>query len=85
MQIKAIQFRKDGFYTQPFAFGGEEGQDKFDHNIRYRGSLQNYLIDTGKDVILVDTGLPAGTPEEVPEEKSLAYTGKDICSYMEAL
>ena len=84
MQIKAIQFRKDGFYTQPFAFGGEEGQDKFDHNIRYRGSLQNYLIDTGKDVILVDTGLPAGTPEEVPEEKSLAYTGKDICSYMEA-
>ena len=84
MQIKAIKFRKDGFYTQPFAFGGEEGQDKFDHNIRYRGSLQNYLIDTGKDVILVDTGLPAGTPEEVPEEKSLAYTGKDICSYMEA-
>ena len=84
MQIKAIQFRKDGFYTQPFAFGGEEGQDKFDHNIRYRGSLQNYLIDTGKDVILVDTGIPAGTPEEVPEEKSLAYTGKDICSYIEA-
>ena len=85
MQIKAIQFRKDGFYSQPFAFGGEEGQDKFDHNIRYRGSLQNYLIDTGKDVILVDTGIPAGTPEEVPNEQSLAYTGKDICSYMEAL
>lgn len=84
MQIKAIQFRKDGFYTQPFAFGGEEGQDKFDHNIRYRGSLQNYLIDTGKDVILVDTGLPAGTPEEVPNEQSRAYTGKDICTYMEA-
>ena len=85
MQIKAVKFRKDGFYTQPFAFGGEEGQDKFDHNIRYRGSLQNYLIDTGKDVILVDTGLPAGTPEEVPNEQSLAYTGKDICSYMDAL
>ena len=84
MQIKAIKFRTDGFYTQPFAFGGEEGQDKFDHNIRYRGSLQNYLIDTGKDVILVDTGLPAGTPEEAPDEKSAAYTGKDICSYMEA-
>ncbi len=84
MQIKAIKFRKDGFYTQPFAFGGEEGQDKFDHNIRYRGSLQNYLIDTGKDIILVDTGLPAGTPEEVPDEQSIAYTGKDICTYMEA-
>ena len=46
MEIKAIKFRKDGFYTQPFAFGGEEGADKFDRNIRYRGSLQNYLIDT---------------------------------------
>lgn len=84
MEIKAVKFRKDGFYSQPFAFGGEEGPGAFDLNIRYRGSLQNYLIDTGDEVILVDTGLPAGTPEEVPDEKSLAFTGKDICSYMEA-
>jgi glyoxylase-like metal-dependent hydrolase (beta-lactamase superfamily II)/rubredoxin len=84
MEIKALKFRKDGFYSQPFAFGGEEGMEKFDKNIRYRGTLQNYLIDTGSEVILVDTGLPAGTPEEVPDENSLAYTGKDICSYMEA-
>ena len=84
MQIKAVKFRRDGFYTQPFVFGGEEGMDKFDKNIRYRGSLQNYLIDTGEEVILVDTGLPAGTPEEVPDENSLLYTGNDICSYMEA-
>jgi len=84
MEIKAVKFRRDGFYGQPFAFGGEEGPEKFDPNIRYRGSLQNYLIDTGEEVILVDTGLPAGTPEEVPDENSPAYTGKDICSYMEA-
>lgn len=84
MEIKAVKFRKDGFYSQPFAFGGEDGMDKFDPSVRYRGSLQNYLIDTGDEVILVDTGLPAGTPEEVPDETSLAYTGKDICSYMEA-
>ena len=45
MEIKAVKFRRDGFYTQPFVFGGEEGMDKFDHNIRYRGSLQNYLPD----------------------------------------
>ena len=85
MIIKAVKFRRDGFYTQPFAFGGEEGMDKFDHNIRYRGSLQNYLIDTGTEVILVDTGIPAGTPEESPDETSLIFTGKDICSYMDAL
>ncbi|MBQ6922389.1 MAG: MBL fold metallo-hydrolase [Clostridia bacterium] len=84
MIIKAVKFRKDGFYTQPFVFGGEEGADKFDPTIRYRGSLQNYLIDTGKEVVLVDTGLPYGTPEEVPNEQSLLYTGKDICSYMDA-
>ena len=85
MTIKAVKFRRDGFYTQPFVFGGEEGPDKFDKNVRYRGSLQNYLIDTGSEVILVDTGLPAGFPEEVPNEDSLIYTGKDISSYMDAL
>ena len=84
MEIKAVKFRKDGFYGQPFAFGGEDGPQAFDPAVRYRGSLQNYLIDTGDEVILVDTGLPAGTPEEVPDEKSAAFTGKDICSYMEA-
>ena len=84
MEIKAVKFRRDGFYGQPFAFGGEDGPAAFDPNVRYRGSLQNYLIDTGDEVILVDTGLPAGTPEEKPDEKSPAYTGKDICSYMEA-
>lgn len=84
MEIKAVKFRKDGFYSQPFAMGGEEGMDKFDGNVRYRGSLQNYLIDTGDEVILVDTGLPAGTPEEAPDETSLAFTGRDISSYMDA-
>ncbi|MBQ6906861.1 MAG: MBL fold metallo-hydrolase, partial [Clostridia bacterium] len=78
------KFRKDGFYTQPFVFGGEDGAEKFDPQMRYRGSLQNYLIDTGSEVILVDTGLPAGTPEEVPNETSPLFTGKDISSYMDA-
>ena len=54
--------------------------DRFDPSVRYRGSLQNYLIDTGDEVILVDTGLPAGTPEEKPDETSAAFTGKYICS-----
>ena len=85
MKILPVKFKKDGFYTQPFVMGGEEGPDKFNLAVRYRGSLQNYLIDTGKEVILVDTGLPAGTPEEVPDEKSLLYTGANLCDYMDAL
>lgn len=85
MEIKAVKFVKDGFYTQPFVFGGEEGPDKFDKNIRYRGSLQNYLIDTGSEIILVDTGLPAGFPEQVADEEALAFLGKPICDYMDAL
>ena len=47
--------------------------------------MQNYLIDTGNEVILVDTGLPEGTPEEAPDENTPIYTGKDIKPYMEAL
>ena len=84
MIIKAVKFRKDGFYTQPMVFGGEEGMDKYDPSVRYEGALTNYLIDTGDEVILVDTGLAAGTPEEIPDETSLFFTGKDIGSYLEA-
>ena len=64
MDIKAVKFRKDGFYSH---------------------SLQNYLIDTGDEVILVDTGLPAGFPDGAPEETAPIYIGKSICDYMDAL
>lgn len=84
MQIKAIRFREGGFATQPFAFGGEEGPAAFDPNVRYRSGLTNYLIDTGDEVILVDTGLPTGTPEEVPDENTAIFTGHDIASYLDA-
>ena len=84
MIIKAVKFRQDGFYTQPFVLGGEDGADKYDPQIRYRACLQNWVIDTGSEVILVDTGLPEGTPEEVPNETSPLFTGKDISSYMDA-
>jgi len=59
--------------------------DKFDLKERYRGSLQNYLIDTGKDVILVDTGFPRGTPIEAPNDNSLGFTGEDAGDYMDNL
>ena len=48
--------------TRPFALGGE-GAEGLDPGVKYRSSLQNYLIDTGSEVI------PAGTPfEELPED-----------------
>ncbi|MBR4749290.1 MAG: MBL fold metallo-hydrolase [Abditibacteriota bacterium] len=84
MEIKAVKFRENGFFTQPFVFGGEEGPDKFDPQVRYRGALTNYLIDTGDEVILVDTGLPEGTPEEAPDETTSVYLGREKNSYMAA-
>ena len=85
MIIKAVKFRKDGYYSAPFVFGGEDGMDKYDIKERYRGSLQNYVIDTGKEIILVDTGLPKGTPEESPDENAMIFTGLDIKGYVDAL
>lgn len=85
MKIKAIQFRTNGFYSAPFAFGGEDGIENYNPKEIYRGSLQNYLIDTGDEVILVDTALPKGTPEESPDETSFAFTGHDSLDYMDGL
>lgn len=85
MEIKAVKFRENGFMTEPFAMGGEDGADKFDATKRYRSCLQNYLIDTGSEVILVDTGLPSDFPEEIPDDKTMIYIGRNIKPYMEAL
>ncbi len=85
MKIQAVKFRNNGFMNQPFAFGGEDGVENFDANIKYRSGLQNYVIDTGDEVILVDTGLPADFPEQVPDENTSIYIGQSIKSYMEAL
>jgi len=67
MEIKAVRMFDHGFMNQAFAFGGEEGKDKFDEQIIYRSSLQNFLIDTGSEVILVDTGFV--NDFEAPEKK----------------
>lgn len=44
MKILAVKFRKDGYYTQPFAFGEKKDIYKFDKNIRYYGRVQNYVM-----------------------------------------
>ena len=85
MKIKAVKLYENGFMTQPFAFGGEEGMEKFDPTVRYRSSLQNYVIDTGDEVILVDTGLPAEFPDAVPDDSTMIYMGNRIQDYVSAL
>lgn len=84
-KILPVIYRDGGFAKQPFAFGGEEGLEAFDASVVYRSGLQNYLIDTGSEVILVDTGLPAGTPEEAPDHTTMIFTGHDVAPYMDAL
>jgi N-acyl homoserine lactone hydrolase len=85
MIIKAIKLYENGFMTQPFAFGGEEGAEPFDASVRYRSSLQNFLIDTGGEVILVDTGMPKEAPETVADESAAIYMGTRIKDYVSAL
>ena len=73
-----------GFMNQPFAFGGEEGKDKFDEQIIYRSSLQNFLIDTGSEVILVDTGFQTGFAAPAKKLGAPLYMGEEVADYMDA-
>ncbi|MBQ6352037.1 MAG: rubredoxin [Lentisphaeria bacterium] len=85
MKIKAVKLYENGFMTRPFALGGEDGTDKFDAAVRYRSSIQNNLIDTGDEVILVDTGMPLEAPEMVVEADTQIYIGSRIRDYVSAL
>ena len=85
MEIKAIRMFDGGFMNQPFAFGGEEGKDMFDEQIIYRSSLQNFLIDTGDEVILVDTGFKADFAAPARKAGAPLYMGDKVADYMDAL
>lgn len=85
MVIKAVKLYDNGFMTQTLAMAGEEGMEKYNHAVRYRSSLQNYVIDTGDEVILVDTGMPKEVPDQIPDEKTLVYMGARVEDYVDAL
>ncbi|SEH45706.1 hypothetical protein SAMN05216583_1652 [Selenomonas sp. KH1T6] len=34
MEIKAVKLYENGFMTQPFAMGLEDGEDKFDKSVK---------------------------------------------------
>ncbi|MBQ3403197.1 MAG: MBL fold metallo-hydrolase [Synergistaceae bacterium] len=85
MKIKAVKLYEGGSFTEEFVFGGENKSDGR-KEVTYPGSLQNYLIDTGSEVILVDTGLPSETPfkgytkilDYVPALEALGYKPEQV-------
>ncbi|MBP3228786.1 MAG: MBL fold metallo-hydrolase [Bacteroidaceae bacterium] len=83
MEIKAIRMFDSGFMTQAFAFGGED-KAGFDEQIIYRSSLQNFLIDTGEEVILIDTGFKTGMAAPAKKLGAPLYMGDKVADYMEA-
>lgn len=73
-----------GFMNQSFAFGGEEGKDAFDEQINYRSSLQNFLIDTGEEVILVDTGFKTDMSVPARTYGAPLYMGELVDNYIDS-
>ncbi|OOM75100.1 hypothetical protein CLPUN_35370 [Clostridium puniceum] len=39
----------------------------------YPSNLQNYLIDIGSEIILIDTGVPKETPDTLPKKEQKIY------------
>ena len=74
MKISAVKLYDKGYMLQPFAFGGEDGPEAFDPAVRYRSSLQNYVIDTGDEVILA-----------VPDAATPIFMGIKGDDYVDAL
>ena len=72
-----------GFMNQQFAFGGE-GKENTDEQVIYRSSLQNFLIDMGNEVILVDTGFQNDMKAPAKKFGAPLYMGEKVADYMEA-
>ena len=85
MQVKVVKLYEGGSFNEEFLFGGENKADGR-KDVTYPGSLQNFLIDTGDEVILVDTGLPSETPfkgytkvnDYVPALEALGYKQEQV-------
>ena len=85
MKILALEFYKNGEMKEAFALGGSLEKEKINPDKKYAASLQNYLVDTGNDVILVDTGLPVETPNFEPKPDQMLYMGEKVADFKTAL
>ncbi|MBQ7454232.1 MAG: MBL fold metallo-hydrolase [Selenomonadaceae bacterium] len=83
MKISAVKLYDGGFMMKSFACGGGLPAGAIKEE-KLRSSLQNFVIDTGDEVILVDTGFPA--EETVPVTKDSVITfGDKVANYVDAL
>ncbi len=85
MRIIPLKYYDGGFMTQAFAFGGSRPKESCAPTVLYPSSLQNFLIDDGKDVILSDTGLPNNSPDIPRKAGSPLWMGRKIATFEEAL
>lgn len=85
MKIIALEFYNNGYMKEAFAFGGSLPKEEVNLQKEYKASLQNYLIDTGKEVILIDTGVPMETPDFPEKPGQMMYTGKKVNDFVKAL
>lgn len=83
MKISAVKLYDGGFMMKTFACGGGLPEGSIAEQ-KLRSSLQNYVIDTGDEIILVDTGVPAEMEFPVTE-KSVITFGDKINDYVDAL
>ena len=85
MKIIPLKYYDEGYMTQAFAFGGTRDKAACDPNTTYPSSLQNFLIDDGKEVILSDTGLPNNSQDILPKQGSPLWMGNKVATFEEAL
>ena len=83
MKISAVKLYDGGFMMKSFACGGGLPQGSIPEQ-KLRSSLQNYVIDTGDEIILVDTGMPAEMEIPVTADSVITF-GDKINNYVDAL
>ena len=83
MKISAVKLYDGGFMMKSFACGGGLPEGSIAEE-KLRSSLQNYVIDTGNEVILVDTGFPAEETVPVTADSVITF-GDKVADYVDAL
>ena len=83
IKVIPLKYYDGGFMTQTFAFGGTRDKSRCE-DVKYGSSLQNFLIDDGKEVILSDTGLPNDAPDMGSDPNMPLSMGKKLATFKEA-